>query len=80
MTTPDQSTPSSIVTPKRVAAVVLIALAVAFIAQNTARSTITLLWLHVEWPMWLALAIIFVLGLASGFLVGRSRTKRKYTR
>ncbi|AEF42537.1 LapA family protein [Hoyosella subflava] len=71
---------TSLFTAKRVAALVLAVLALILIFQNTVRVSISVLWLSLEWPMWLALSIIFALGLAVGVLVGRSRTKRKYGR
>lgn len=53
--------------------IVLVALAVAFIAQNRDRHPIHLLWVTVEASAWLILAVVFVAGVLVGLLLRRRR-------
>ena len=50
----------------------IVVLAIAFIAQNRDPVTINLFILKITSPQWLTLAIIFLAGCATGFLL-RSR-------
>lgn len=54
-------------------AIVLVVLAVVFIVQNTVRHEIHLLWVSVEAATWLVLTVIFLLGVATGWLLHRRR-------
>lgn len=56
-------------------ALILVALAAIFVAQNRARVTVQVLWVHVESPMWFILVIIFFMGLLIGLLLHRRRRK-----
>lgn len=60
---------------ERWVALVLIVLAVVFIAQNRERVSVTVLWTDVTAPMWLFLAILFVAGFAAGSIVYRRRAR-----
>ncbi|GAA4488969.1 hypothetical protein GCM10023094_49730 [Rhodococcus olei] len=65
----------STMTPARWLALILMVLAVIFIFQNTATTTIQLAWLHINAPLWLALLAVFVIGWAAGWLTGRRRVR-----
>lgn len=54
-------------------ALILVALAGLFIAQNRDRVRVHLLWITVESPMWFTLVIIFVMGVLIGLLLRRRR-------
>ena len=54
-------------------AIILVALAAIFVAQNRDRVGVHVLWMTVESPMWLILTIIFVVGLLIGLLLHRRR-------
>ncbi len=54
-------------------AVILVALAAIFVAQNRDRVGVHVLWVTVESPMWFILVIIFVMGLLIGLLLRRRR-------
>lgn len=58
-------------------AIVLVILAVIFIAQNGNNANLTILWIDVRWPLWLALALLFVVGFAAGYLARGRKYKRK---
>ena len=60
-------------TTRRVAALVLLALAVVFVVENRDLTEIRLLIPVVLMPLWAALAITLVIGLAVGWIVGRQR-------
>ncbi|WP_166905293.1 LPXTG cell wall anchor domain-containing protein [Mycobacterium sp. DL440] len=55
------------------AALILVALAAIFVAQNRDRVGVHVLWVTVESPMWFILVIIFVMGLLIGLLLRRRR-------
>lgn len=65
------------VTTKRVVALLLAVLAVAFIVQNTADGRVRLFWWKVEGPVWLWMTVLFVAGLVVGSLFpwGRRRSR-----
>ncbi|MEE6165402.1 MULTISPECIES: lipopolysaccharide assembly protein LapA domain-containing protein [Mycobacteriaceae] len=50
-------------------ALILVALAALFVAQNRDRVRVHVLWVTVESPMWSILVIIFVVGLLIGLLL-----------
>ncbi len=55
---------------------VLVVLAVIFIAQNRARISINLFWAHLHSPLWFILVITIVVGLIIGLLTARRRAQR----
>ncbi|WP_029108669.1 LPXTG cell wall anchor domain-containing protein [Mycobacterium sp. URHD0025] len=56
-------------------ALILVALAAIFVAQNRDRVGVHVLWVTVESPMWFILVIIFVMGLLIGLLLRRRRRR-----
>ncbi|MCW2689348.1 MAG: hypothetical protein JWR37_4238 [Mycobacterium sp.] len=54
-------------------AIILVALAAVFVAQNRDRVGIHILWVTVESPMWFILTIIAVVGVLVGLLLRRRR-------
>jgi LPXTG-motif cell wall-anchored protein len=54
-------------------ALILVALAALFVAQNRDRVRVHVLWVTVESPMWFTLVIIFVMGVLIGLLLRRRR-------
>jgi lipopolysaccharide assembly protein A len=54
-------------------AIVLVALAVIFVVQNTVRHEIRLLWVSIEAATWLVLVVIFLVGVVTGLLLHRRR-------
>lgn len=57
--------------------VVLVILAVVFIAENRYRTTIELFWLEVTSPLWLILLVLFAVGFAAGRLSARRKSTKK---
>jgi lipopolysaccharide assembly protein A len=55
-------------------AIILVALAAIFVAQNRDRVGVHVLWITVNSPMWFILTIIFFVGLLIGLLLRRRRT------
>ena len=55
-------------------AILLVALAAIFVAQNRDRVGVHVLWITVNSPMWFILTIIFFVGLLIGLLLRRRRT------
>ncbi len=56
-------------------ALILVALAAIFIAQNRERPRVHILWITVESPMWLLLTVMFVVGILVGLLLRRRRRR-----
>jgi putative membrane protein len=54
-------------------AITLVVLAAIFIAQNRARQRVHVLWISVEYPMWLLLTAMLVVGIVVGLLLHRRR-------
>ncbi|OYN76344.1 DUF1049 domain-containing protein [Mycolicibacterium sphagni] len=54
-------------------AIALVVLAAIFIAQNRARQRVHVLWITVEYPMWLLLTAMLIIGIVVGLLVHRRR-------
>lgn len=54
-------------------ALILVALAAIFVAQNRDQVSVHVLWVTVDSPMWFILVIIFVMGLLIGLLLRRRR-------
>ncbi|AZM49542.1 lipopolysaccharide assembly protein LapA domain-containing protein [Streptomyces sp. WAC 06738] len=65
--------PRQALTARRVAALVLAALGLAFIFQNTRRTRIQLLFWEVTTPLWLALLAVAVIGMIVGWMLQRRR-------
>ncbi|WBB62108.1 LapA family protein [Streptomyces sp. WMMC500] len=65
--------PRHALTPRRVVAIVLAALGLAFIFQNTRRTRIQLLFWEVTTPLWLALLAVTVIGMIVGWTLQRRR-------
>ncbi|PFG30375.1 DUF1049 domain-containing protein [Paramicrobacterium agarici] len=62
------------------AALVLLVLVVIFMVQNSHDANLTILWVTVRWPLWLAIGIVLVLSFAAGFLFRGRRDKRRRSR
>ena len=62
-------------TPRAVAAVVGLVVAVVFILSNRQSGKISFLWLHVTMPVWVALLVATLLGLVVGAGTGYRRGK-----
>lgn len=54
-------------------AITLVVLAAIFIGQNRDRQRVHVLWITVEYPMWLLLTAMLVVGIAVGLLLHRRR-------
>jgi lipopolysaccharide assembly protein A len=54
---------------------VLIAIAVLFIAQNRRSVSIELFWASLSAPLWLVMVLLFLLGLLAG--VGRTKRRQR---
>lgn len=67
-------------TTTRILVIVLVALAIILIAENTAQVRIRLIIPVVTMPLYAALLIMFVLGLLAGALLLYSRRRRKRRR
>lgn len=67
-------------TPARWSALVLVALAVVLIAENTRQVKIRLLVPVVTMPLYAALLIMFVIGVLSGGLLAYQRNRRRRAR
>lgn len=52
-------------------------LAIVFIAQNRDSTSTNLFWVSFQAPLWLALAIMAVIGFGCGVLIGRRSRKPK---
>ncbi|MEV8638744.1 LapA family protein [Streptosporangium sp. NPDC051023] len=63
--------------PRLWLALVLLVLGASFIAQN--RATVRVRWLafSVNWPLWLALLVVMVIGVLIGLLARRRSAKRR---
>jgi uncharacterized integral membrane protein len=70
---PPQRKASAVITPKRVAGLVIVALAVVFVVQNTRRTRVRFIVPIVTTWVWLALVVALILGFALGALVFRRR-------
>ncbi|MCV2393895.1 LapA family protein [Actinotalea sp. M2MS4P-6] len=63
----------SSVTPRRVLAVVLAALAVVFMIQNSERVTVNVFGIEVTTWLWLVLAVMTAIGIGVGLLLARRK-------
>ncbi|MCX5386567.1 LapA family protein [Streptomyces sp. NBC_00083] len=66
-----QGRAGGVVTPARIAVLVLAVLALVFIFENTRRVKIRLLIPEVTMPLYLALLAVFVVGLCCGYFLRR---------
>lgn len=57
--------------------IVLALLAIIFIAQNTVDLHLRLLWMTFTAPLWLALALVTLIGVAVGWMLKRRSARRK---
>lgn len=57
--------------------ILLVILAVVFIAENRYRTTIELFWLQITSPLWLILLVLFAVGFAAGRLSSRRKAVKK---
>jgi uncharacterized integral membrane protein len=56
-------------------ALILVALAAIFIAQNRDRPRVHILWITVESPMWFILTVMLAVGILVGLLLRRRRRR-----
>lgn len=77
MTTEHSSTENAVVTflKQRWLSILLVVLALVFILQNRGETTIHVLWMTVNSPLWLFLALMFLAGIVAGAFY-RRRKKR----
>src|SRR5579871_5447701 len=54
-------------------AIILGIVVIVFIAQNTTRVSINILWLHIHSPLWFILAVTAVVGIVIGLVIARRR-------
>ncbi|MEV5647954.1 hypothetical protein AB0L57_06845 [Nocardia sp. NPDC052254] len=76
MTAPQKRSILARVSPTQWVALILIVLAVIFVAENRDRVSITLLMIDITSPLWLVLLVLFVVGWIAGVLTVRRRNKR----
>lgn len=62
---------------KLIAAGVIGVLLLLFVLQNTDEADVDFLFFSGSYPLWLMAVVVAVLAFAAGWLVGRSRTRRK---
>jgi putative membrane protein len=76
MTEPAQTENAAVTFLKqRWLSILLVVLAVVFILQNRGETTIHVLWMTVNSPLWLFLALMFLAGIVAGAFY-RRRKKR----
>lgn len=63
--------------PRTIAGVVLAALALVFVVQNTARGRVNFLFWDLEAPAWMWMLALFLAGLVAGSLFPWLRGRRK---
>ncbi|WP_424805553.1 DUF1049 domain-containing protein [Rhodococcus sp. 27YEA15] len=76
MSTDAQNSAKTLATPRNIVAAVLVVVAVIFILQNRATTTIQLFWVSVNSPLWLTLVAVLLVGWIAGLLT----TRRKKTK
>ena len=76
MTTPEKRSIFARISPTQWVALILIVLAVIFVAENRDRVSITFLLIDVTSPLWLVLLVLFVIGWIAGILTVHRRNKR----
>lgn len=70
------SPPRRAISPRLIAAAVLIVLVIVFIAENTGRTKIRFIVPVVNVPVWIALFAAALVGTAAGVLLSRHRRSR----
>jgi uncharacterized integral membrane protein len=63
--------------PQQWLGLLLVAVAIAFIAQNRSDVTIALLWATVSAPLWLVLTLLSVIAFGGGYLLAWGRGRRR---
>ena len=63
--------------PQQWLGLLLVVVAIVFIAQNRNDVTIWLLWASVSAPLWLVLTVVALIGVAAGYLFGRRNRRRR---
>lgn len=53
--------------------IVLVIVAIVFIATNTNRVTFTVFWVDISQPLWMLLTVTVLVGFVIGWFVGRRR-------
>lgn len=71
--TPPNASFWSKVKPAHWIALILVIVAILFVAQNRGTTSIDLFWLSVQSPLWLVLTLMFGVGWLSGYLATRRR-------
>lgn len=51
-----------------------------FVLQNTDEADVDFLFFSGSYPLWVMTAVVAVLGFVAGWLVGRSRARRRWLR
>ena len=62
---------------KLIVAGIIILLLLLFVLQNTDEADVDFLFFSGSYPLWIMAVVVAVLAFAAGWLVGRSRMKRK---
>ena len=62
---------------KLIVAGVIGVLLLVFVLQNTDEADVDFLFFSGSYPLWMMAVVVAVLAFAAGWLVGRSRTRRK---
>jgi uncharacterized integral membrane protein len=65
---------------KLIVAGVLVVLLLLFVLQNTDEADVDFLFFSGSYPLWVMALVVAVLAFAAGWLVGRTRMKRKLMR
>jgi uncharacterized integral membrane protein len=73
---PETQGSRSRLSPKSILWGLVALLALIFVAQNTERTTISILFWDLTTGVWLALVVAIVLGIAIGYLAARHRPER----
>lgn len=63
--------------PPQWVGLLLVVIAIAFIAQNRADVSIALLWVTVSAPLWLVLTLISLVAFGAGYLLAWGRGRRR---
>lgn len=58
-------------------AILLIVLAIVFVAQNRGSTSIHLFWMTVSAPQWFVLVLLALVCLIAGYLLGRRGSKNR---
>ncbi|NKY49884.1 DUF1049 domain-containing protein [Nocardia vermiculata] len=76
MSTSEKRSILSRVSPTQWVALVLLVLAIIFVAENRGRTSIEFLLIEITSPMWLVLLVMFAVGWLAGVLTMRRRGRR----